>query len=352
MNVIKKFFDVVPNSLKNYLIDKFLEKKKITRFLICLIIIFFIKMIYDIYSGYSKGLKLTNLISWIPLSTLFKAIFIPSILFLYFFILTIRQIKESPYQGDQLYFFKVSCCLQINFYIIFAILIFLIEGKSFDIYALISMMVCFVIIALFFSLYFKRNWLVKIINEKFGWKHILVLYAIYAFCMQLLLSNQNYSIEITLSVAGYSLISWAIIHFINNIKSTEEISKEELEKNFFSFDGLFFCMFIILSVLFCGLLIYSLNIEDAGKSALSHENTYTEIESGVEFESHKDADGYLLFKTISQKNIAIAYKKCDKDGNPSKNAKGNYIKILKGYKYVDLDDLEISDHNYIVKVDK
>lgn len=57
-------------------------------------------------------------------------------------------------------------------------------------------------------------------------------------------------------------------------------------------------------------------------------------------------------RPINQKHIAIAYKKCDANGKIEKNAKGNYIKILKGYKYVNLDDLEIFEHKYIVKVDK
>lgn len=54
------------------------------------------------------------------------------------------------------------------------------------------------------------------------------------------------------------------------------------------------------------------------------------------------ADDYLLFTIINQK--------CDKNGKAVKNAKGNYIKILKGYKYVNLDDLELSEHNYAIKV--
>ena len=60
---------------------------------------------------------------------------------------------------------------------------------------------------------------------------------------------------------------------------------------------------------------------------------------------------YYLKRSI-KKNIAIAYQKCDEEGKVSKYAKGNYIKILKGYKYVDLDDLEISEHNYTVKASK
>ena len=94
------------------------------------------------------------------------------------------------------------------------------------------------------------------------------------------------------------------------------------------------------------------NFGELGENALSFENTYTKIESPIKFQSHKDADGYLLFKTINQKNIALAYKKCDKKGNISKNSKGNYIKILKGYKYIDLDSLEVSEQNYTIKVNK
>lgn len=99
-------------------------------------------------------------------------------------------------------------------------------------------------------------------------------------------------------------------------------------------------------------LALTFNFGELGENALSFENTYTKIESPIKFQSHKDADGYLLFKTINQKNIALAYKKCDKKGNISKNSKGNYIKILKGYKYIDLDNLEVSEQNYTIKVNK
>lgn len=107
-----------------------------------------------------------------------------------------------------------------------------------------------------------------------------------------------------------------------------------------------------MCVLIVGGLFSLLNFEDVGRSAATFESTYTEINAGVEFESHKNADGYLLFKTTNKKNIAIAYKKCDEEGKVLKEAKGNYIKILKGYKYVDLDDLELSEHNYTIKVNK
>ena len=86
-------------------------------------------------------------------------------------------------------------------------------------------------------------------------------------------------------------------------------------------------MYIILCILIIGFLFFKLNFEDVGRGVLQHlKAPYMEINAGVEFKSHKNADSYLLFKTINKKNIAIAYQKCDEEGKVSKYAKGNYIK--------------------------
>ena len=136
------------------------------------------------------------------------------------------------------------------------------------------------------------------------------------------------------------------------VSAIKQADKEKLKEIFVSPDSPFFCMFTIIVVTTFISFFSIFNFGELGENALSFENTYTKIESPIKFQSHKDADGYLLFKTINQKNIALACKKCDKKGNISKNSKGNYIKILKGYKYIDLDSLEVSEQNYTIKVNK
>ena len=64
-------------------------------------------------------------------------------------------------------------------------------------------------------------------------------------------------------------------------------------------------MYIILCILIIGFLFFKLNFEDVGRSAATFESTYMEINAGVEFKSHKNADGYLLFKTIKILQLPI-----------------------------------------------
>lgn len=357
---MSEIISFISNLIKDYIKGEFPKKKKSTRVIILIISLLLTKMIWDIYSGYSKELKLTDVIVSMPVTSLFIELIIPAFLLLFFVVLILKQIKETMPENFQLYYFKISCCLQVYFYIIFIILRHLILNETFSISTGFSIFICILIVIRFFSLYYRNNGLIKRINEAQGAMRIIgleiiyicLLYAAYFLCIWLIIPDLSFTIQIVLIIALLSGIACGNFFSIDNIKFIRNFDDKVLEKYFFPYDSPFYCMYIVMCVLIVGGLFSLLNFQDVGRSATTFESTYTEINAGVKFESHKNADGYLLFKTTNKKNIAIAYQKCNEKGKVSKDAKGNYIKILKGYKYVDLDDLEISEHNYTIKASK
>lgn len=352
VSVIREFFDDVPNSLKNYLIRKFSESKKSIRLLSIITAILLIKIIYDIYIGYSNGLKLTNVIVWIPLNFLIVGLLIPAFLALFFISIIMKQLNEIAPKSIKLYYFKASCCLQVYFYVIYTILIYLLTDTKYDAYMCVSFIICALTVIVFFSLYFKNCPLADLLTTNWGFVVIIVLYVTYGVCIQLLLSISSITFGTIVLVGMISYAPYVSIYSMDGIRDLKQIDIENLKKYFVVPDSLFSCMNIIIVLSIIGGTLYMLNFEDVGKNILIFENTYTEIESPIEFETHKNADGYLLFKTIDQRHIAIAYKRCNKKDKNADDTYKNYIKILKGYKYVELDNLEISEHNYAVKVDK
>lgn len=344
------------NYIKNEFEDEFSKKKKSTKVLFVLIILFLSKMIRDIYNGYSKSLKLTNIIVSIPLTSLFIELIFPAFLFLFFIVLILKQIEEETAPDDYLlYLFKTSCCLQIYFYIIYIILIHLLSIETNIIFTIINRLICLLIIIIFFSLYFRNNRLIKKFNENGKLPKIIYicfLYLAYSLCIYLLFFDLFFSFQTSLMILVLSFVSYCNLFSIESIKFIINLDFKELKKYFFPFDGPFYCMCVVICVLVVGILFSYFNFENVGRSIVTVKSTYTEIASGIEFEFHKDANGYLLFKTIDHRYIAIAYKKENAKNHDSNKQNDEYITILEGYKYVDLNNLEIANHDYIVEVDK
>ena len=338
--------------LNTYLLEKFSQKKYSTKLLIIFIITFLSFMLWQIYSGYSKALKLTNIIVALPLLSLISELVIPTFVSVFFISIIKKQTKEKIPKNKRLYYFKVLCCLQVYFYVLYSVLIKLITKIKYNFCMYISMLLLFFILLLFASLYFKNNWIAKNINKKYGLCLPLVLYILYGICITLLVNDKSFAIITNVYIFVLSFFPFGSIGCIDTVKIIKQTDTKKLKEVFVSPDSTFFCMFTIIVVTTFISFFSIFNFEELGKNALSFENTYTKIESPIKFQSHKDSDVYILFKTINQKNIALAYKKCDKKGNISNDSKGNYIKILKGYKYINLDTLEVSEHNYTIKVNK
>ena len=154
--------------LNTYLLEKFSQKKYSTKLLVIFTITFLSFMLWQIYSGYSKALKLTSIIVSLPLISLISELIIPTFLSLFFISIIKNQVKEKMTQNKRLYYFKVSCCLQVYFYVLYFILIKLITKIKYNFCMFISMLILFFVLLLFASLYFKNNWIAKNIDKKYG----------------------------------------------------------------------------------------------------------------------------------------------------------------------------------------
>ena len=153
--------------LNTYLLEKFSQKKYSTKLLVIFTITFLSFMLWQIYSGYSKVLKLTSIIVSLPLISLISELIIPTFLSLFFISIIKNQVKEKMTQNKRLYYFKVSCCLQVYFYVLYFILIKLITKIKYNFCMFISMLLLFFVLLLFASLYFKNNWIAKNIDKKY-----------------------------------------------------------------------------------------------------------------------------------------------------------------------------------------
>ena len=147
--------------LNTYLLEKFSQKKYSTKLLVIFTITFLSFMLWQIYSGYSKALKLTSIIVSLPLISLISELIIPTFLSLFFISIIKNQVKEKMTQNKRLYYFKVSCCLQVYFYVLYFILIKLITKIKYNFCMFISMLLLFFVLLLFSSLYFKNNWIMS-----------------------------------------------------------------------------------------------------------------------------------------------------------------------------------------------
>lgn len=68
---------------------------------------------------------------------------------------------------------------------------------------------------------------------------------------------------------------------------------------------------------------------------------FTTIESSNFNDCSKKVDGYLLFETDNEKYIAIGYK----------IGKNHYIKLMNNYEYINADNVDVSEKNYILDID-
>lgn len=297
MNIIKEILNIVLNTFKKYLSEKFLEMKKFTKFLTYLTIIIFIKMIYDIYKGYSKGLKLSNIIVCIPFTSLIFALIIPFFLALYFISSSMKRKNEDTFKSSKLSIFKASCCLQVYFYMILTILVHLISTVTYDLVMNLSIIIFILIVVTFFALYVKKFFLTKLLNTIWGYAVITGLYIIYGFCIQMLTSIFALTFDVVIIVGLFSFLSYLNPLSIDSIHSIEDKDIKKLQKYFENLDSYVSSMIIIVIISIIVGAIYITNIEDSGKNLFSFETTYTEIKSPINFKEHKNANGYLLFTT-------------------------------------------------------
>lgn len=99
------------------------------------------------------------------------------------------------------------------------------------------------------------------------------------------------------------------------------------------------CMIILTVIIFYVLfaITFAFDLRSIGTNILKEQDLFTKIESNINYNSNSNADGYLLFETTDKKYVAIAYVNDTSD---------NEIKILKGYKFIDIDNLEVTEQKF------
>ena len=212
--------------LNTYLLEKFSQKKYSTKLLVIFTITFLSFMLWQIYSGYSKALKLTSIIVSLPLISLISELIIPTFLSLFFISIIKNQVKEKMTQNKRLYYFKVSCCLQVYFYVLYFILIKLITKIKYNFCMFISMLLLFFVLLLFSSLYFKNNWIAKNIDKKYGLCLTLVLYILYGICIMLLYNDKPFAIITNVYIFVLSFFPFGSIGYIDTVKIIKQADKE------------------------------------------------------------------------------------------------------------------------------
>ena len=210
--------------LNTYLLEKFSQKKYSTKLLVIFTITFLSFMLWQIYSGYSKALKLTSIIVSLPLISLISELIIPTFLSLFFISIIKNQVKEKMTQNKRLYYFKVSCCLQVYFYVLYFILIKLITKIKYNFCMFISMLILFFVLLLFASLYFKNNWIAKNIDKKYGLCLTLVLYILYGICIMLLFNDKYFIFTSLLRISALVALVPIPLPFICARRSSSLIS--------------------------------------------------------------------------------------------------------------------------------
>ena len=92
---MSEIISFISDLIKNYIKGEFPKKKKSSRVIILIILVLLTKMIRDIYRGYSKELKLTDVIVSMPVTSLFIELIIPTFLLLFFCCTYIKTNKRN-----------------------------------------------------------------------------------------------------------------------------------------------------------------------------------------------------------------------------------------------------------------
>ena len=141
---------------------------------------------------------------------------------------------------------------------------------------------------------------------------------------------------------------------MDELKIIKKISKnkknrKKIKKKFYKIDSPFKCFCFFAIIIFLVFLFNPMNFKKYGRNLASSEICYSTTDSSINFKLHQNIDGFLIFKTKDNKNIAVGYKIYKKK---SKEQHYTSINILKGYKYINLNNIEILEQKFKVNIQK
>lgn len=291
--------------------------------------------------GYSEGLYINNITLSISISSALIQISIPFIISIFFITIFVKQTKDNIPSSLLVFFIKFLYCFQILFVISIIYTCFLVsEGNQVELLlSLISIIIAAIIsgIALYF-IYKKEN------TSKFSKKSYtivaVVVGIIHFTCFLIVFEDLSFSLSLVYFTLIMSLIPVTQMFlrkdttFNNNVNNSPSRINEFIKK----IDSPI-CMIILTVIIFYVLfaITFAFDLRSIGTNILKEQDLFTKIESNINYNSNSNADGYLLFETTDKKYVAIAYVNDTSD---------NEIKILKGYKFIDIDNLEVTEQKF------
>lgn len=263
--------------------------------------------------GYSEGLYINNITLSISISSALIQISIPFIISIFFITIFVKQTKDNIPSSLLVFFIKFLYCFQILFVISIIYTCLLVsEGNQVELLlSLIPIIIAAVVVGIIHFTCFL------IVFEDLSFSLLLVYFTL---IMSLIPVTQMFLRKDTT--------------FNNNVNNGPSRINEFIKK----IDSPI-CMIILTIIIFYVLfaITFAFDLRSIGTNILKEQDLFTKIESNINYNSNSNADGYLLFETTDKKYVAIAYVNDTSD---------NEIKILKGYKFIDIDNLEVTEQKF------
>lgn len=289
--------------------------------------------------GYSEGLYINNITLSISISSALIQISIPFIISIFFITIFVKQTKDNIPSSLLVFFIKFLYCFQILFVVSIIYTCFLVsEGNQVALLLSLTPIIIAAImsgIALYF-IYKKEN----TFSKKLHTTAAVVIEIIHFACFLIVFEDLSFSLLLAYFTFIMSLIPVTQMFlrkdttFNNNVNNRSSRINEFIKK----IDSPI-CMIILTIIIFYVLvaITFAFDLRSIGTNILKEQDLFTKIESNINYNSNSNADGYLLFETTDKKYVAIAYVNDTSD---------NEIKILKGYKFIDIDNLEVTEQKF------
>lgn len=310
-----------------------------------------------IEKGYTEAFGISNITFSLPFSSIFLYLILPIIFTLISVLIIITQKKDNIGSGINIYIAKFLCFFQIIFFFIFLYVLYIITDNSSLVSQIPLCLLCIVDSIIFFILYFKfeKHKILTFLNSWYGIiLFVSTLSLFYFFILYFTFNDDSFSKMLTVFAIISSSLAVIPLYIMDELKIIKKISKnkknrKKIKKKFYKIDSPFKCFCFFSIIIFLVFLFNPMNFKKYGRNLASSEICYSTTDSSINFKLHQNIDGFLIFKTKDNKNIAIGYKIYKK-----KSKEQNYtsINILKGYKYINLNNIEILEQKFKVNIQK
>lgn len=302
-----------------------------------------------IEKGYTEELRINNVTISLSSSSIFIYLFLPIVFTIITLVIIFTQKEDDITINFNTYIFKFLCFFQIAFFWLIIYFLYIITTDISSITLIPAAIMSFIYLVIFSTFYikFKKNNFINFLNKWYGiLLSISCLTGVFYYLLKITFGDKDLSTMLSGFAIVCAISSIIPIYILDDLKFFKSVKvRNKMRKIIHKSDSPAKCMkiFILISILLFLLNPYS--FKNYGKNIIYSEAVYSTTKSSTYYSSQNNFDGYLVFKTNDNKYIAVEYKIAKKK---SENEKRTYINILPGYRYININGIEILEQKFTV----